>query len=59
MKKSHTPTATVNTDRDAKRFRKIARAYVKTVTVSKKAAQDTLVELGTHTRTGKISKNYK
>jgi hypothetical protein len=54
------PTSnTVNTSRDAKRFRKAATAFAKKATASKETARKTLVEMGIYTPSGKLTKNYR
>ena len=50
--------ASVLTQRDADKFKKSASKYTKTATSSKKKAQSTLIALGTHTKSGRISKKY-
>lgn len=50
--------ASVLTQRDADKFKKSASKYTKNATSSKKKAQSTLISLGTHTKSGRLSKNY-
>ena len=47
------------TDKDADEFEKAAKKYTKKVTSSKEAAREALVKLGTHTPTGRLTKNYR
>lgn len=47
------------TEKDADKFEKAAEKYTKKVTKSKKTALDALVKMGTHTPTGRLTKNYK
>ena len=57
--KSTIVRTTVNTAKDATRFREAAADFAKKATVSKKVAYRTLVGLGIYTASGKLSKNYK
>jgi hypothetical protein len=45
--------------KDLARFKKAAKTFSAKATGSQKKARDTLVSLGTHTRTGRLNKNYK
>lgn len=58
-KQGATTTTTVNTKRDATNFRKAAKAYVANAGRSQQSARTTLVRLGTHTKSGRVAKNYK
>lgn len=58
MPKKSQPSATVNTAKDVERFRKVADAYTARVTKSKESARKALVDLGIHTKSGKLTKNY-
>lgn len=49
----------VNTEKAAKEFRAAARSYVATHASNKAKARKTLVDLGIHTKTGRLTKNYK
>ncbi len=46
------------TTADAQRFEKQAVEFTKTVTASPEAARKYLVELGTHTSSGKLTRKY-
>jgi hypothetical protein len=52
-------TMEINTRQGAEEFRKAADEFTASATKSKKAARDTLVKLGIHTKTGRLTKNYK
>lgn len=56
-KKSPAP-ASVSTEADVERFRKVAEAWGKKATKSKKSARDTLVRIGMLTASGKLTKRY-
>lgn len=58
MTKKPQPSATVTTAKDVERFRKAADAYTARVTKTKESARKALVKLGTHTKSGKLTKNY-
>ena len=47
------------TGKDADKFEKAAKKYTKKVTSSKEVAREALVKLGTHTPTGRLTKNYR
>lgn len=44
---------------DLARFKRAAKTFAADATGSRKKALDALVLLGTHTRTGRLKKNYK
>lgn len=58
MKKA-AANASLSTRTEARRFSKAAKAFTKRATKSKKAARETLIELGTHTAKGDLTKRYK
>lgn len=49
----------VLSQKDADEFSKACKRQLKKVTASKTAAQKALQKLGTHTPTGRLTKNYK
>lgn len=44
---------------DTIRFSRAAREYIRSATASRKKARAALVKLGTHTKKGNLTKNYK
>ena len=51
--------ADINSPEGLEAFRKAAKAYGKRVTASKEAARAALVQIGTHTPKGNLTKRYK
>jgi hypothetical protein len=49
---------TLHRNEDVKRFEKAAKAYGKKATASREAARATLVSLGIHTKSGRLTKKY-
>ena len=45
--------------RDADEFNKIAQTFTSEATASQKSALDTLFAIGTHTRSGKLTKRFQ
>lgn len=58
MAKANRATS-IATKQEADRFRKAADSYVARAAASKKSARKTLVALGIHTRSGRLTKRYK
>lgn len=52
-------TARTIDGQDAIRFSRAAREYVRNATATRKKAQAALVKLGTHTKKGNLTKNYR
>ncbi len=52
------PSRSALSQKDADRFRKQARTYARKATSSEEAARSTLISLGIHTKSGKLSKKY-
>jgi len=50
---------TLRASKESSDFKRAAGAYLKKATSSKKAANSTLVAIGTHTIKGRLTKNYK
>lgn len=48
----------VLSQKDADEFRRAAKKYAKSVTVSKTKARSTLVNLGLYTKSGKLARRY-
>jgi len=53
-----TLSASALTQRDAEAYSKALKSFVDTATTSKIKARNTLISLGTHTKSGKLSKRY-
>lgn len=52
-------TKSVTTEQAVSQFREAAAKSTKRATKSQKAARETLIALGSHTRTGKLTAKYK